>query len=293
MVTKPMQSQFYPLTPFPQLPGGYLPVRQLDHGLGRASVWLVQALDPDLPRFLALKVTPGFRAMAEARVLTTLHHPGIPQCYDCIVGDAQGPGYLAMEYMQGETLWQFLGRYLNRKRLPPLESVLDLAIELGVILDDVHMHCPPIVCRNLRPAHVLRTAVGGVALLNFGCGVLLGDIPLTTDPDRYRAPEVRSLSTSFSPLSDIYSFGGILYTLCTGYYPPTDGDGDVGWRTDAASQAMKHLPMALRVLLRGTLAPDPRDRPQGMHVVTAHLREVRASLEHRFERPWHLWQIAS
>src|SRR5687768_5482466 len=107
---------------------------------GMGEVYLAE--DSRLRRRVALKVIPpdlatdeaaGKRLLREARAAATLEHPNICTVYE--VGDADGRGFIAMQYVEGETLAQ-------RLKQGPLELKTTIAIgsQVANALAEAHRH---------------------------------------------------------------------------------------------------------------------------------------------------------
>src|SRR5437899_1827519 len=126
-----------------------------------------KAKDTRLERTVAVKVLPQHlsensdvrqRFEREAKTISSLSHPHICALYD--VGNQDGVEYLVMEYLEGETLADRLGRGAL-----PSEQVLRFGIEIADALDKAHRQ--GIVHRDLKPGNVMLTK-SGVKLLDFG-----------------------------------------------------------------------------------------------------------------------------
>src|SRR5438552_18701857 len=98
----------------------YQIVRQV--GEGSALVYQARTDEAGLPPTVALKATTTGRALHEARILASLQHPSIPRLYDLVVDDPEA--YVIMEYIEAETLFQYLDSYLAQADLPPAQHWL-------------------------------------------------------------------------------------------------------------------------------------------------------------------------
>ena len=158
------------------------------------------------------------RFLREAEFGTRVSHPNIVRTYD--YGDADGVQYLAMEWVDGEPLANFLSR---AEHLAPL-LVATIVEQLGAALATVHK--AGIVHRDLKPANMMYDpATQTIKLLDFGiarevegaeerltrAGFFVGTL-------QYVAPE--SLSGELvNEQADVYSLATITYHLLTGVLP--------------------------------------------------------------------------
>src|SRR5262245_13619881 len=206
--------------------GPYRLLRELGHG-GMGVVWQAERADGALKRPIALKLPVGGahaglaeRFGRERDILGQLTHPHIARLYDAGIAGLGQP-YLAMEYVDGETIT----RYCDRNTLgikPRLQLFLDV---LGAVQC---AHASLVVHRDLKPSNILVTTAGEVRLLDFGIAKLLtGGEALETELTRiggraltpdYASPE-QILGEPVTTASDVYSLGVVLYELLSGTRP--------------------------------------------------------------------------
>ncbi|HEX6555427.1 MAG TPA: serine/threonine-protein kinase [Ktedonobacteraceae bacterium] len=260
-----------------------IPVRQQYQivgqvGEGSAVVYQAWTDKAGLPQTVALKVTTVGRALHEARILASLQHPNIPRFYDLVVDDTEvdPEAYVVMEFIEGETLAQYLESYLAQGELPPVQQVLDIGIQLCAILDYLHAQQPALTFRDVKPENVMLSADGRLVLIDFDAACAYGamwdtDFPVAGTPG-YMAPELLADMPSFSPLSDVYGLGATLYHLLTGHRPSMD------MREATQDRAFGRLPRQVRQALLWMTEPDPRCRPADMGSVRMVLEQVLLSL---------------
>lgn len=219
-------------------------------GMGR----IFRALDPRLRRPVALKLLrrddPELlqRFLQEAQLQARVDHPNVCRVYE--VGEWRGQPYIAMQFVQGETL---------REAGPglPLDALLTLMVQ---VCEGVHAaHRVGLVHRDLKPSNLMveRPEEGGLraCVLDFGLarGIEGGGTTQTghvMGTVSYMSPEqVRGESAQLDRRSDVYSLGATLYTLLAGH-PPFEGEG-----LDCMTRIVKDDPLPLRRLLP-TLSAD-------------------------------------
>ena len=132
-----------------------------------------KAKDTRLGRDVAVKVLPAHmsssvelrqRLEREAKTISQLQHPHICMLHD--VGHQDGTDYLVMEFLEGETLADRLG-----KGAVPMDQALKFGVEIAGALDAAHRS--GIVHRDLKPGNIMLTK-SGVKLLDFGLAKLAG-----------------------------------------------------------------------------------------------------------------------
>jgi eukaryotic-like serine/threonine-protein kinase len=140
--------------------------------VGRGAMGVVyEAEDPNIGRRVALKTiyaqTIGTnpdevaqRFKNEARAAGGLSHPNIVTVFDA--GEQDGTLYLAMEFLEGETLEQ----HLVQRRTSSPERAIDITRQICAALD--FAHAKGIVHRDIKPANVMLAPNGTVKITDFG-----------------------------------------------------------------------------------------------------------------------------
>ncbi len=258
-----------------------------------------RARDTRLERTVAVKVLPAHlsssaesrqRFEREAKTISQLSHPHICALYD--VGREGDVEYLVMEYLEGETLSDRLGRGTL-----PLEQALRFGAEISDALDKAHRQ--GIVHRDLKPGNVMLTK-SGVKLLDFGLAKAMTPATqpsgLTSLPTmagaanltqagtilgtfQYMAPEQLE-GKEADARSDIFALGAVLYEMVTGRkaFSGTSQASLISaiMKEEPApiSAAQPMSPPALDRLVRTCLAKDPEDRRQSAHDVGNELKWI-------------------
>ncbi len=251
--------------------------------------------DEQLGRNVAIKVlapvslndvTARARLLGEARAAAALNHPHICTVYE--VGDADGRAYIAMEYVEGQTL------NLRLTRAPfSLEQILQCGLQIADGL--AHAHERSVIHRDLKPGNIMVNSDGRTKVLDFGLAKRLTDLPETgthgsqtalTDPGTvvgtiaYMAPE-QLRGEAADARSDIWALGVVLYELLTSARPFKAST------TFALSGAILHdspaplppnTPSGLRAVIQKCLAKDPSQRYQRAGEVRAALEAILAGL---------------
>ena len=193
--------------------------------LGKGAMGVVyKATDPNIGRTVAIKTTRldthGMetadllrRFRNEARSAGTLNHPNIVTIYDA--GEQDGIFYIAMEYIEGETLHELLSQH----RSLPVEKVIDIVRQVCAGLDYAHAH--GVIHRDIKPANIMLSAQGTVKVMDFGIAKAGGTMTATGQvlgTPNYMSPE-QVKGKSIDGRSDLFSVGVLLYEMLTGEKP--------------------------------------------------------------------------
>jgi tetratricopeptide (TPR) repeat protein/predicted Ser/Thr protein kinase len=204
--------------------------------LGAGGMGVVHlARDSRLNRKVALKLLPSELAESpearqrftrEAQSASALNSPNIVTIYE--IGSDGGADFIAMEYIQGETLAEVL-----RRGVPDIDTMLVYAIQTASALAAAHRE--GIVHRDVKPGNVMVNQDGLIKVLDFGLAkpaeaggegsnqAVTATTPLTQlgvaiGTLSYMSPE-QALGESVDARSDVFSFGSVLYEMFTGQAP--------------------------------------------------------------------------
>ncbi|HEX4844937.1 MAG TPA: serine/threonine-protein kinase, partial [Geothrix sp.] len=250
-------------------------------GMGR----VFKAYDPTLKRPVALKFLRrddpemAARFAQEAQHQAMVEHPRICRVYE--VGEWQGQSYIAMQYIEGETLDAAIPNLSLAEKIQVMEEVAE-AIHAA--------HHARLIHRDLKPANIMVARRGNAlepTILDFGLakgmdaegltqqGLAMGSV-------HYMAPEqVRGHHDRINRRTDVYGLGAALHKVLTGEPPFGAYEGVEVFRrtieTDVPPlrRLVPDLPSDLDTLTRKCLEKDPARRYDSALAVAEDLRRWR------------------
>ena len=169
--------------------------------------------------FMQFESDPAFysRFQREEVIGLKLNHPYILHIVP--VGEEKSRPYIAMEYLEGQTLRQVMR---SMERLP-VRDALQIASRICEALE--YMHQQNIIHRDLKPENIMICNDGSIRIMDFGIAKVAGLRRLTFTgfsstmgtPD-YMAPE-QVKGKRGDARTDLYSLGAMLYEMVAGSVP--------------------------------------------------------------------------
>lgn len=281
--------------------------------IGRGGMgYVLRAWDPDLERWVAIKVITRFAASnpenvrrfrSEMRLLGRIHHPAVITVYDGTMRDDLA--YFLMPYIPGGTLEQLINQRCAIQRPFAVQEVVDRLRPIAEALDTIHSMHPPVIHRDVKPSNILVPGRGSgrsnAVLTDFGISLVGGDTRFTSTgivigSEQYMAPDRFSAEhgdDDGGPAADNYALALIAWemlTLTSMYSTMSRQNWRFGRRVPqiphgrlAAADLGKEP--ALNELLATLLANDPRQRPASAVEALERLEQVTREQGTRETRP--------
>ena len=191
--------------------------------LGKGGMGIVyHAEDTRLHRPVALKFLPQDtfteqdkqRFLNEARAAAQARHPNICPVYD--IEEADGQVFIAMAYLEGETLQH----RVSRGSLDARQAV-DFAVQIASGLECAHEL--GIVHRDIKSSNIIVSPAGHLSIMDFGLALQTGDTRLTVEggtlgTPAYMSPE-QAQGHAVDRRTDLWSLGVVLFEMLTATLP--------------------------------------------------------------------------
>jgi serine/threonine protein kinase len=236
---------------------------EVEEQVGEGSFGIVyRCRDPFLKKYIAVKAlksqlirsddpTTLADFFKEAELLAHFNHPAFTHIHYL----NPDPPWIAMEFLQGETLESLL----QRKEQVGLDRIARIFQSVCDGLHHIHSQVEEryrTVHRDLKPANLLLTRDGGVKIVDFGVAKAnIGDptlVGVVKGTPLYMSPE--HMAGTVDSRSDLWSLAVILFETLTGSKPYPDPDPSQGW-------SYAKLRRFEQSVLSDRYAPVPRTMP--------------------------------
>ncbi len=200
---------------------------EVEHELGAGAMAVVyKAVDPLIGRVVAIKTIrfdSGIgleqtelrqRLYREAQSAGNLSHTNIVTIYD--IGEEDNVAYIAMEFVEGETLQEWMAR----NPVPPVPETVSIIEQIAAGLE--YATARGIIHRDIKPGNILLTSDMKAKIADFGIAKIstanLTQTGAIMGTPAYMSPE-QAMGQTLDGRSDIFSLGVIFYEMLTGEKP--------------------------------------------------------------------------
>ena len=267
---------------------GYKIVREI-HGSSRSHIYL--AVDTGTEALVAIKIPsidlrddPAYlkRFMMEEWVARRIDSPHVLK--PCLHSRRRNYLYVAMEYVDGQTLTQ----WMTDNPRPDLETTRNIVEQIAKGLRAFHRK--EMLHQDIRPDNIMIDKTGTAKIIDFGSTKIAGVVETTTPAAKhdilgtvqYTAPEYFR-GESGSPRSDMFSLGVIAYQMLTGRLPYGSQIAKARTRSQfgklryqSALHANSEVPGWIDGALRKAVHVDPNRRYESLSEFTFDLRHPNA-----------------
>lgn len=270
--------------------------------LGTGGMGIVfRALDVPLNRTVAIKVPPmnlaastrfRQRFISEARLAAAVSHQNVITIH--AVDEHRGIPFLAMEYVDGETLKD----KIQRQHPLPLEDLLHISVQVAAGL--AAAQAQGLIHRDIKPANILLdNGIERVRIADFGLArAALDNSGLTSTGNfvgtpAYMSPE-QVCGEQVDLRTDLFSLGCVMYCMVTGRSPFSGRDGIVIARSivDHSPPSLctiaPQIPKVVSDVVDRLLAKNPDDRFQSASETHACLLALRKELTEDITTPFRI-----
>src|SRR6266849_5044537 len=260
-----------------------------------------KAEDTKLGRTVAIKLLPAAvienttakrRFLKEAQSVSALNHPNIITIH--AIEETEGLDFIVMEYIDGQTLKELIGR----DGALPLMKLLDIGIQVADALDAAHEI--GLIHRDIKSTNILITRRGHAKVLDFGLAKIVRTIADGVDNEAltlmhltdegtvlgtpfYMSPE-QTRGEALDSRSDIFSLGCVLHEAATRSLPFSGPSMLAVMHAIATtdplspSRVRPELPREFDLIVERALAKDRERRYSSASEIAQALRNLRATL---------------
>jgi len=263
--------------------------------LGKGGMGVVyKAEDTILQRPVALKVlAPNAvaneedraRFVREAQLAAGLSHHHIAAVYE--FGEFEGNAFLAMEYIQGETLAKRV-----KRSLLSLDDFFPISLAIADGLTQAHHK--GIVHRDIKPDNIMLAPGGAVKIMDFGIADMKGRARITKTGStvgtvHYMSPE-QARGDEVDHHTDLWSLGVLMYESLTGKLPfPSEYESAVLYMVlhespVPLSKYRNDIPVPLQEVILRCLSKRPDDRFESAEALSGAVKSIRDNLKEAGKR---------
>ncbi|HSP86912.1 MAG TPA: protein kinase, partial [Ignavibacteriaceae bacterium] len=250
---------------------------------GMGKVFLAE--DTNTKKIAALKViNPEImkdpankkRFLSEGKILSSFNHPNIIKIYE--TGETENNAFIAMEYLSNGTLKDYI-----QKNFPiSIKEIKKISLQICEGINEIHKK--GIVHRDLKTNNIMFDEEFNIRIMDFGLsksnlvstmtnlGTVLGTLG-------YVAPE-QVTNSGVDKRSDIFSFGVILYEMCTNELP-FKGNNEIAlihaiFNTVPVqpSSLNKNIPLIVDEIIERCLQKDPAKRYSSVEELKVDLEKI-------------------
>lgn len=250
--------------------------------LARGGMGIVyKARDTFLNRIVAVKVLgedlrDNERAveyfLREARAVASLAHPNIVTIFDA--GEQRGEYYIAMEYVDGETLKETI----RREEYFSESETRRILVECCRALQYAHDH--DIIHRDVKTDNIMRDPGGSVKVMDFGLAKFLREYKQEhtqqVGTPYYMSPE-QIIGEEIDVRADLYGLGCTAFECLTGRVPFTEGElayHHVHTEPSRPSEVGAEISPQFEQIVMRLLAKKPEERFRSAGVLLEELRSM-------------------
>ena len=222
----------------------------------------------------------------EGKAQSTLEHPNIVRVYDVSVkGEVK---YMVMEYVYGITLKNYL---VGKKGPLSFAEVMSYGIQVLSALSQAHENL--IIHRDIKPQNIMVLKTGQIKMMDFGIAKLPNTETVTVTDKAigtvyYMSPE-QARGKKIDVRTDIYSFGAMLYELCTGK-TPFNGESPcdilvkhITEKPVPPRSINPNIPVGLEQIILCSMSKSPDDRFDSANELLTYMKKLQKDNKIKFD----------